>query len=84
MAFPESVVKEAWKNAGGRCECRRTTHGHSVPCNKELVWENRGRSGRGCWEAHHKVAESSGGSNTLSNCEILCFDCHSKTGSFGG
>ena len=84
MAFPESVVKEAWQRAGGKCECKRTTHDHAVRCNKQLVLGNRGREGNGCWEAHHIVAIETGGSNTLSNCEILCFDCHSKTGTFGG
>lgn len=78
MAFSEETVEEAWKRAGGRCECRRTTHNHSyVRCNKELVWENRGReTGRGAWEAHHR---SSIGGDSLSNCEILCWDCHKAT-----
>jgi hypothetical protein len=76
MAFPENVVQQAWQRAGGKCECRRTTHGHTGRCNKQLAWENRGREGRGKWEAHHRVR---GGDDTLSNCEILCWDCHSKT-----
>jgi 5-methylcytosine-specific restriction endonuclease McrA len=83
MSFPESVVKEAWKRAGGRCECKNTTHNHYRRCNKQLTWENRGREGRGAWEAHHTVSVDSGGSNTLSNCEILCWDCHTKTRTFG-
>ena len=45
-------------------------------CNKQLVWANRGRTGRGAWEAHHRVRD---GPDTLSNCEILCWDCHSRT-----
>jgi len=78
MAFSDETVKQAWQRAGGKCECRRTTHDHSyVRCNKELVWENRGReTGRGAWEAHHISAS---GGDTLSNCEILCWDCHKKT-----
>jgi len=84
MAFSDSVVLDAWKRAGGKCECTRTTHGHVGRCNKQLVWENRGRDGRGCWEAHHKTSVAAGGSDSLSNCEILCFDCHTKTGTFGG
>lgn len=77
MAFFDEVVAQAWKRAGGRCECRRTTHNHPyVRCNKELVWENRGRESRGAWEAHHI---SSTGDDTLSNCEILCWDCHQRT-----
>jgi len=52
-----------------------------VRCNKQLVWENRGKTGqRGCWEAHHITA---GGPDIVSNCEILCCDCHAGTGSYG-
>ena len=77
MAFPENVVKQAWENAEGRCECRRRSHDHPfLRCNRILVWENRGRDGRGAWEAHHI---NSNGGDILSNCEILCWDCHSKT-----
>jgi len=46
-------------------------------CNKELLWENRGReAGRGAWEAHHRRSE---GGDSLSNCEILCWVCHKAT-----
>jgi len=79
--FPEDVVKRAWTRAGGCCECRRATHRHPyVRCGKELVWENRGReTGRGAWETHHIVSQEAGGESTYSNCEILCWDCHSRT-----
>jgi hypothetical protein len=70
MAFSESVVGDAWKRSEGYCE----------RCGERLVWENRGREGRGCWEAHHKSAN---GVDTLNNCEVVCFDCHKKTQSFG-
>ena len=73
MAFSDLVISNAWKQAGGQCE----------RCKKQLVWENRGREGRGCWEAHHKTSVSVGGSDYQSNCEIVCFDCHTKTRSFG-
>ena len=73
MAFSNTVVLDAWKQAGGKCE----------RCNKQLSWENRGREGRGCWEAHHKTSVAAKGSDNLSNCEIVCFDCHTKTRSFG-
>jgi len=77
MAFSEETIMEAWKRAKGRCECTRLSHGHTIPCNKELVWENHGReTGRGAWEVHHIV---SGGGDTLSNCQILCWDCHKRT-----
>jgi len=80
MVFSEETVKAAWQRAGGRCECTRTTHGHIGRCNKLLSWENRGReSGRGAWETHHKTSVQSGGYDTFSNCEILCWDCHRQT-----
>lgn len=81
MAFSDETVLAAWKRAGGKCECRRVSHNHGYnSCDKELVWENRGReSGRGAWEAHHITSVQAGGNDSLSNCEILCWDCHQKT-----
>ena len=77
MAFSDNVVDLAWIRAGGKCECRRQSHNHAyIRCNNELVWGNRGREGIGKWEAHHL---SSSGGDILSNCEILCWDCHSLT-----
>lgn len=76
MAFPQSVVDAAWARSGGYCECTRVSHGHGKKCGKQLVLGNRGREGRGKWEAHHRTA---GGPDTLSNCEILCWDCHKAT-----
>ena len=73
MAFSAQVISTAWENA----------HGHCEKCGKQLSWGNRGRDGRGSWEAHHKTAVSSGGSDVLSNCKILCFDCHKETRTFG-
>jgi len=77
MAFAQPVVLQAWKRAGARCECRRAGHSsHGASCGKQPVQANRGRQGRGAWEAHHKVH---GGPDTLGNCEILCWECHSLT-----
>lgn len=78
MAFSEDVVDRAWNRSGGRCECRRKTHNHPYGrCPQRLSKGSRGReSGRGAWETHHRV---SGGSDGLSNCEILCWACHKKT-----
>ncbi len=81
MAFSESVIDQAWNRSGGRCECGRTSHGHGFICAKSLIKDNRGREEYGAWEAHHINAN---GGDILSNCEILCWDCHRKTGSFGG
>ena len=80
MPFPLSVVQEAWNQSGGRCQCTRTTHGHTGRCNKQLVVGNRGRVGVGAWEANHRTRVESGGPDTLSNCEILCWEpCHRLT-----
>lgn len=82
MAFNQTTIDQAWNRAGGHCQCRRSTHGHYyVRCNKQLVYVNRGREGRGCWEAHHI---NSNGGDGLANCEILCYECHVGTRSFGG
>ena len=84
MSFSESTVKEAWDRAGGMCECKRSRHVHDSKCNKILLWNHRGDDDSPFgWEAHHKTAVSSGGDDTLSNCEILCIECHKKTGSYG-
>lgn len=79
MAFSEEIVEEAWGNAGGKCECERSTHGHIGRCGKVLMKSNRGREGLMSWEANHKVRQESGGSDDVSNCEILCWPCHKKT-----
>ncbi len=80
VEFSEETVLRAWNRAGGRCECRRRTHGHHyVRCNKELSFSNRGRFGRGKWEANHRTRVESGGTGAFSNCEIVCWDCHAAT-----
>lgn len=86
MAFSNAVIQAAWNRSGGRCECTRKTCGHAgnPRCVRILNWYARGNDyAPGGWEAHHKVAVASGGSDTLSNCEILCISCHKKTGSYG-
>lgn len=76
MAFSDEVVEQAWQRSGGKCECTRVTHGHQGKCNKTLIKSNRGREGIGAWEAHHISVV---GGDTLSNCQILCWDCHKQT-----
>lgn len=34
-------------------------------------------------DAHHKHSVNAGGSDTLSNCQILCTDCHKATKTYG-
>lgn len=85
MAFSSTVIENAWKRSGGRCECCRSTCGHgNRRCNKMLNWDAHGKdNASGGWEAHHKVAVASGGSDALSNCEILCIACHRNTRTYG-
>ena len=86
MAFSIITVMKAWQRSGGRCECCRISHGHGYTgrCTQRLLWNQRGNDNSPFgWEAHHVTASSSGGSDTLSNCEILCIECHKKTGSYG-
>jgi len=78
MAFPESVKLQALKDSGGRCQCHREHVGkraahHGGRCPKIFT-------GRRTWHAHHIVA---GGSDTLSNCEVLCIPCHKLTRTYG-
>ena len=88
MDFPDSVVSEAQGRSKNVCECDRKTHSHAGwgdRCTQTLSWWKRGnRDAKDGWEAHHKVSVDSGGSNTLSNCEILCSWCHKETETFGG
>lgn len=77
MAFSVDTKDQAYRRAGGRCECERFHSPH---------WGSRcsatfGRSG--AWHAHHKTAASVGGHDGLSNCEVLCLACHEKTDSYG-
>ena len=81
--FPDTVVQQAWKRAGGKCECERVScHNHSsIPHGKQLTWGARGNDNHyGGWEAHHK---NSSGPAIVSNCEILCIPCHKNTGTYG-
>ena len=85
LGFSDDVIVQAWQRAGGKCQCELKGCGHTGRCNKSLVWENRGKEGkRGAWEAHHITAQSAKSStDTLSNCRILCLDCHKNTRSYG-
>lgn len=77
MAFSESVKDQAaFRRSGGRCECKRRHHSHGVSrCSRTVT--------RPSAEFHHVTAESVGGSNGLSNCEVLCLPCHKGTPSYG-
>ncbi|MDD8012498.1 MAG: HNH endonuclease signature motif containing protein [Acidobacteriota bacterium] len=81
MGFSQDTIKKAWQSADGRCECRRISHNHPyIRCNKALVWENRElEDAPGAWELHHITDVRNGGSDSLSNSEVLCWDCLTKT-----
>ena len=77
MAFPDNKVKVAWELSVGKCECKIAIHSHKGRCSKELVWDNRGREGSGRWEAHHLDGDTK--NNSITNCAIFCWSCHSLT-----
>jgi len=79
--FPEEVLKQAFLRANSRCQCEREDHGHgSFTCFKQIIWKNRGNSTeRSGWEAHYFVNPEKGGKPTVENCEVLCWDCYTKT-----
>lgn len=82
MAFSESVKDAAYKLSGDRCECTRQHSGrtdaphHGGRCTVTF-------SRHGNWQAHHIISVSAGGSDNLSNCEVLCTKCHELTRTYG-
>lgn len=82
MPFSETVKEQAFVRSGGRCECQRVHQGLTAPHHGGRCPKTFTRYG-GQWEAHHKVAESAGGLDTLANCEVLCITCHELTRSYG-
>lgn len=94
MGFSPNIKYRAFLRAGGRCECTRENCGHQSRCTKTCALSTSesflaGLTGDASrysypgFEFHHRVAQSSGGDDTLSNCEFLCEDCHKNTGSYG-
>ncbi|MBN1784852.1 MAG: hypothetical protein JW815_03870 [Candidatus Bathyarchaeota archaeon] len=79
--FSEEVLKQAFLRANARCQCEREGHGHgSFTCFRQILWENRGnKNERSGWEARFFVSPEEGGKPTVENCEILCWECDSKT-----
>jgi len=78
MPFSEQVKDDAFRRSGGRCECIRQ-HSSHLNGRGSATFTRYG----GQWDAHHITAESVGGGNGLSNCEVLCLRCHKLTDSFG-
>ena len=81
MPFPLSIVEAAFTRSGGHCECRRETHSsHQFhPCHKSLIKDSWRSDGTGAWEAAHRTPAEAGGSEALSNCEVLCLPCYRLT-----
>lgn len=78
MAFSDTDVEICFRVIGGKCECSRQHSQHwGRRCNRPLIWENRGRTGWGAWETHHK--DGNPNNDSITNCEILCWDCHALT-----
>jgi 5-methylcytosine-specific restriction endonuclease McrA len=77
MAFLDTTKDQAFARSGGQCECKRLLHGHggSLRCPiKPTRWSA---------EYHHLTAVSAGGNDGLSNCQVLCHECHVGTDSYG-
>jgi hypothetical protein len=74
MAFPENVIADAWELVEGKCECSNSAHQHPEGrCNKRLLADKRGQIGWGGWDAC--PADGNPAHNTLTNCQIFCWDC---------
>lgn len=75
--FSQETINKAWNRSGGKCECKRSSHGHKGRCNKELELENQGRDADDYWEAHHANGDET--NNDLDHCLIFCWECHRKS-----
>ena len=80
MSFSDSIKAQALQRSGGRCECDRQQ------CNHPRQYVG-GRCTRRVTQAtaefHHLHAQAAGGGDTLSNCQVLCKECHRQTASYG-
>lgn len=75
MAFSATVKAQALRRSGNRCECKRRHPHHLGRCSARVTMANA--------QFHHITAQSVGGSDGLSNCEVLCTRCHRLTASYG-
>lgn len=75
MAFSDETKRTALARSGGRCECARREHSHYGRCSTGVTMATA--------EFHHVTAQSVGGHDGLSNCEVLCHECHVGTDSYG-
>lgn len=61
VEFPANTKAKAFRRAGGRCEL----------CTRKV-----GIGGERAEYDHYPVAADDGGTNDLSNCRVLCAECH--------
>lgn len=78
MPFSVIIKDQAFARSGGRCECNRQHSGLTAPHHGGRCPSTFTKQGK--WEAHHITA---GGSDNLSNCEVLCESCHELTRTYG-
>jgi len=79
--FPETVVWAAFHRSGGQCECTTPfCSGHMAVsfgrCVQTFSFAQRATSDGTGWQAHHRIPVVDGGEGTLTNCQILCVNCH--------
>jgi hypothetical protein len=75
-SFSDEVVRQAWGRSDGRCECSKNHPWHYLKrCPQKMVWNDRRAEKITGWVAHYKISQVKGGSETLSNCQIICRRC---------
>ena len=75
MTVAEDFREAVFKRAGGRCECRRTTHLHIPRCSEAL---------EGDWAVYQPVPECVAGIDSLYNLQGLCAECFEKVSQHDG
>ena len=80
MPFSDAVRRAIYDRCGGRCECTRPHEGADVPhsggrCDNRFTYAS-GSGVTDWWEAHHVMAEASGGASNEMNGEALCGACY--------
>jgi 5-methylcytosine-specific restriction endonuclease McrA len=77
LAQPDTLVYSAILSAlakiaaGNRCQCAHPECGHIGPCHAVIEGDR--------WRVRYLVAPSNGGTDSLENCELICFACHERS-----